>query len=174
MQRWYQCNLIRVLIECFLNLPQDKPESFERTFRGSPSEALQKAQEVLSVYWELVTTSDTPVDWRCKGEYTETFGITTEIFTNIPTNPPTEHVATGGGLCNLESSQAMWFISCLCVKLRLLWNVSSTDRAERNLVKASQMSPERDLYKFGFIVTSICGGLLLMFTIYCLVIQRYS
>lgn len=81
------------------NLPQDKPESFEMLYRGSPSEALQRASEVLSVYWELVTTSDAPVDWRCQHDYTETFGSTTEQSTVSPT----QHV-TGGNLYILESS----------------------------------------------------------------------
>ena len=58
---------------------QDKPESFEILYQGSPSEALHKVSEVLTVYWELVTTSDSPVDWRCQHEYTETFGSTTDI-----------------------------------------------------------------------------------------------
>ncbi|KAM9342446.1 macrophage colony-stimulating factor 1b [Pholidichthys leucotaenia] len=60
---------------------EDKPESFERIYRGSPLEALQRVTEVLSVYWELATTSDGPVDWRCQQEFTETFGSTTETFT---------------------------------------------------------------------------------------------
>ncbi|XP_023812021.1 uncharacterized protein LOC101168287 isoform X3 [Oryzias latipes] len=57
---------------------ESKPESFEVLHKGSPSEALQKASEVLAIYWELVTTSDSPVDWRCEQEYTESFGSTTE------------------------------------------------------------------------------------------------
>ncbi|XP_045912874.1 macrophage colony-stimulating factor 1b isoform X5 [Micropterus dolomieu] len=64
---------------------EDKPESFEMLYRGSPTEALQRASEVLSVYWELVTTSDAPVDWRCQHEYTETFGSTTELPTESTT-----------------------------------------------------------------------------------------
>lgn len=68
-------------------------------YRGSPSEALQRASEVLSVYWELVTTSDAPVDWRCQHEYTETFGSTTELYTESP--PP--HF-TGVNLSRAEGS----------------------------------------------------------------------
>lgn len=67
------------------NLPQDKPESFETLHRGSTSEALQRASEVLSAYWELVTTSDAPVDWRCQHEYTDAFGSTPELYTESPT-----------------------------------------------------------------------------------------
>ncbi|XP_065817181.1 macrophage colony-stimulating factor 1b isoform X2 [Labrus bergylta] len=73
---------------------EDKPESFEMLYRGSPSEALQRASEVLSAYWELVTTSDAPVDWHCQQEYIETFGSSTELFTESPTEHFTVMVST--------------------------------------------------------------------------------
>ncbi|KAF1390330.1 hypothetical protein PFLUV_G00056940 [Perca fluviatilis] len=114
---------------------EDKPESFEMLYRGSTSEALQKASEVLSVYWELVTTSDAPVDWRCQQEYTEIFGSTTELYTESTT----QHF---------------------------------TDSHGRNSEKASQRGPVRDLYKLGFIIVSICGGLLFILTLYCLITQK--
>ncbi|XP_040007779.1 macrophage colony-stimulating factor 1b isoform X4 [Xiphias gladius] len=113
---------------------EDKPESFETLYSGSPSEALQRASEVLSVYWELVTTSDAPVDWSCQHEYTETFSSTTEL--------------------SRESSTYF------------------TDSYGRNSVKASQRRPVRDLYKLGFIIASICGGLLFILTLYCLITQK--
>ena len=62
-------------------------------YRGSTSEALQRASEVLSVYWELVTMSDAPVDWRCQHEYTEIYGSTTELYTESPAQ-----YFTGGNL----------------------------------------------------------------------------
>ncbi|XP_026189455.1 macrophage colony-stimulating factor 1b isoform X1 [Mastacembelus armatus] len=114
---------------------EDKPESFEMLYRGSPLEALQKASEVLSIYWELVTTSNAPVDWRCQHEYTETFGSTTELFT--------------------ESTIQYY-----------------TDSYDSKSVTASQRRPVKDLYKLGFIITSICGGLLFIFTLYCLITQK--
>ncbi|XP_049920839.1 macrophage colony-stimulating factor 1b isoform X3 [Epinephelus moara] len=114
---------------------EDKPESFEMLYQGSTSEALQKASEVLSVYWELMTTSDAPVDWRCQQEYTETFGSTTDLYTE---------------------STTQYF----------------TDSYGRNSVRASQRRPVRDLYKLGFIIVSICGGLLFILTLYCLVTQK--
>ncbi|GAA6216379.1 uncharacterized protein LOC108889535 isoform X1 [Lates japonicus] len=113
---------------------EDKPESFETLYRGPPTEALQRASEVLSVYWELVTTSDAPVDWRCQHEYTEAFGSTTELSTESPTH--------------------------------------FTDSYGRKSVKASQRRPVRDLYKLGFIIASICGGLLFILTLYCLITQK--
>ncbi|XP_026222834.1 macrophage colony-stimulating factor 1b isoform X4 [Anabas testudineus] len=83
---------------------EDKPESFEMLYRGSPSEALQRASEVLSVYWELVTTSDAPVDWRCQHEYTETFGSTTELYTESP--PPHFTVIAGSQQRPLRKDQS--------------------------------------------------------------------
>lgn len=67
-------------------------------YSGSPSDALQQVSEVLTVYWELVTTSDTPVDWTCQQEYTETFGSTTELYTESSTQ-----YFTGESLSSLGS-----------------------------------------------------------------------
>lgn len=84
---------------------QDDPVSFEKAFRGSPSEALGRAQDVLAVYLELVTTNDTPVDWNCQREYAEALEILTEpprepsielhmeLFTKLSTELP---FTTGG------------------------------------------------------------------------------
>ncbi|XP_031700172.1 macrophage colony-stimulating factor 1b isoform X3 [Anarrhichthys ocellatus] len=116
---------------------EDKPESFEILYRGSTSEALQRASEVLSVYWELVKMSDAPVDWRCQQEYTEIFGSTTEYYTESPT----QHFTGSYG---------------------------------RSSAKASQRRPVRDLYILGFILVSICGGLLLTLTLYCLITQKIT
>ncbi|KAM7411672.1 hypothetical protein PAMA_021588 [Pampus argenteus] len=80
---------------------EDKPESFEMLYRGSPLEALQRASEVLSVYWELVTTGDTPVDWRCQHEYTEVFGSTTDLYTDSST----QHFTDSYGGKSVKASQ---------------------------------------------------------------------
>lgn len=145
------------------NLPQDKPESFEMLYRGSPSEALQRASEVLSVYWELVTKSDAPVDWRCQHDYTETFGSTTEQSTVYPT----QH-CTGGNLYHLESS-------VMSRAAEITDYVSfSTDSYDRNLETASHRRPVKDLYKLGFIIASVCGGLLFILTLYCLITQKVT
>ncbi|XP_034393980.1 macrophage colony-stimulating factor 1b [Cyclopterus lumpus] len=116
---------------------EDKPESFEILHRGSTLEALQRASEVLSVYWELVTTNDAPVDWSCQDEYTEMSGSTTELYTESPV----PHF---------------------------------TDSFDRSSAKASQRRPVRDLYILGLILVSICGGLLLILTLYCLVTQKIT
>uniref|UniRef100_A0A3Q2QA62 Colony stimulating factor 1b (macrophage) n=1 Tax=Fundulus heteroclitus TaxID=8078 RepID=A0A3Q2QA62_FUNHE len=114
---------------------EDKPESFEMVYQGSPMEALQKVSEVLSVYWELVTTSDSPVDWRCQQEYSESFGSTTELP---------------------AGSTAQYF----------------TDSYDWISAKASQRRPVREVYQLGFIIASICGGLLLILTLYCLAVHK--
>lgn len=65
-------------------------------YSSSPIEALQRASEVLSDYWELVTKSDVPLDWRCQHEYTESFGSTTELSTEPSTQYFTgEHLPFG-------------------------------------------------------------------------------
>ncbi|TNM86936.1 hypothetical protein fugu_007166 [Takifugu bimaculatus] len=114
---------------------EDKPESFEMLYSGSPLEALQGVSEVLSLYWELVTMSKVPLDWRCQQEYTELFSSTPEL--------PTE-------------SSTQFF----------------TESYSRESAKASHRRPVRDLYKLGFIIASICGGLLLIVTLYCLIAKK--
>uniref|UniRef100_A0A4W5N7D0 Colony stimulating factor 1b (macrophage) n=1 Tax=Hucho hucho TaxID=62062 RepID=A0A4W5N7D0_9TELE len=100
---------------------EDDPVSFGMSFSSSPSEALGRVQDVLSEYWELVTTRDSPVDWSCEREYTDT----AEPLTALPTKAP----QTG-----LDGDQV------------------------------------GDL-KFDFMVItpSVCGGLMFIFTLYCLI-----
>ncbi|KAK7884891.1 hypothetical protein WMY93_028014 [Mugilogobius chulae] len=116
---------------------EDKPESFEMSYRSSPSEALQRALEVLTLYWELVTKSEAPINWTCQNEYAETLGSTTEI----PDDSTTQYY---------------------------------TDSYGRDSIKASQRKAVRDMYKLVFIITSICGGLLFILTLYCLITQKKS
>ncbi|XP_057677472.1 macrophage colony-stimulating factor 1b isoform X1 [Corythoichthys intestinalis] len=114
---------------------EDKPESFEVLYRGSPTEALQRASGVLSVYLELVKTSDAPLDWSCQYEYSKLFGSSTEQPKASPTQGCTDSYVT---------------------------------RSQ----KASQRRPMRDLYKLGFVIASIFGALLLLFTLFCLITQK--
>ncbi|XP_015239194.1 PREDICTED: uncharacterized protein LOC107090375 [Cyprinodon variegatus] len=114
---------------------EDKPESFEMVYSGSPTEALQRVSEVLSVYWELVTTSESPIDWICQQEYSENFSSSTELP---------------------AGSTVQYF----------------TDSYDWNSAKASQRRPVRDVYKLGFIIASICGGLLLILSLYCLIVHK--
>lgn len=49
-----------------------------------------------------------------------------------------------------------------------------TDSYDRDSVQASQREPVSDLYKLGFIIASICGGLLFILTLYCLIAHKVS
>ncbi|XP_034028587.1 macrophage colony-stimulating factor 1b isoform X2 [Thalassophryne amazonica] len=113
---------------------EDKPEHFEMVFRGSPSEALQKVSKVLSVYWELITASNTSIDWRCQQEYSEAFGSSIEP----PTESPMPHI---------------------------------TDSYETNSEKEFHRGHKR-VHKLGFIIASICGGLLLILMFYCFITRQ--
>ncbi|XP_016360753.1 uncharacterized protein LOC107702844 isoform X2 [Sinocyclocheilus anshuiensis] len=42
---------------------------FERQYNESPVQALQRVEEVLSLYLHLITTTNTPVNWTCEDEY---------------------------------------------------------------------------------------------------------
>lgn len=72
-------------------IDQDDPVSFGMSLRSSPSEALGRVQDVLSEYWELVTTRDSPVDWSCEREYTDTAEPPTALSTALS-------LTTGGQL----------------------------------------------------------------------------
>ncbi|XP_035238836.1 uncharacterized protein LOC118208353 isoform X3 [Anguilla anguilla] len=48
---------------------EDDPAKFSKTHRGSPREALNKVLEVFSLYLELMSTRNIPVDWSCEEEY---------------------------------------------------------------------------------------------------------
>ncbi|XP_072304664.1 macrophage colony-stimulating factor 1b [Eucyclogobius newberryi] len=80
---------------------EDKPESFEMLYRSSPSEALQRALEVLTLYWELVTMSEAPIDWTCQNEYTESLSSTTEL----PAESTTQYYTESYGRDSIKASQ---------------------------------------------------------------------
>uniref|UniRef100_A0A672R389 Colony stimulating factor 1b (macrophage) n=1 Tax=Sinocyclocheilus grahami TaxID=75366 RepID=A0A672R389_SINGR len=48
---------------------QEDPVAFERQYNESPVQALQRVEEVLSLYLHLITTTNTPVNWTCEQEY---------------------------------------------------------------------------------------------------------
>uniref|UniRef100_A0A673LWD0 Colony stimulating factor 1b (macrophage) n=1 Tax=Sinocyclocheilus rhinocerous TaxID=307959 RepID=A0A673LWD0_9TELE len=53
-----------------LNEELEDPVAFERQYNESPVQALQRVEEVLSLYLHLITTTNTPVNWTCEQEYT--------------------------------------------------------------------------------------------------------
>ncbi|XP_073675833.1 macrophage colony-stimulating factor 1b [Garra rufa] len=48
---------------------EEDPVAFERQYNESPVQALQRAEEVLTLYLHLITTTNTPVNWTCEQEY---------------------------------------------------------------------------------------------------------
>ncbi|XP_058639881.1 macrophage colony-stimulating factor 1b isoform X3 [Onychostoma macrolepis] len=48
---------------------EEDPVAFEREYNESPVQALQRVEEVLSLYLHLITTTNTPVNWTCEQEY---------------------------------------------------------------------------------------------------------
>uniref|UniRef100_A0A671R3H6 Colony stimulating factor 1b (macrophage) n=1 Tax=Sinocyclocheilus anshuiensis TaxID=1608454 RepID=A0A671R3H6_9TELE len=65
---------------------------FERQYNESPVQALQRVEEVLSLYLHLITTTNTPVNWTCEDEYssnlpptvTQLTTSTVELFRQDP------------------------------------------------------------------------------------------
>lgn len=69
--------------------------------------------------------------------------------------------------------KVLWWIMQMSRAIEITDFLSfSTDSYGRKSVKASQRRPVKDLYKLGFIIASICGGLLFILTLYCLITQK--
>lgn len=67
----------------------------------------------------------------------------------------------------------VWWIMQMSGKSVITDRVNiSTDSYDWNSAKASQRRPVRDVYKLGFIIASICGGLLLILSLYCLIVHK--
>ncbi|KAI4904873.1 hypothetical protein NFI96_011577, partial [Prochilodus magdalenae] len=62
---------------------EEDPVSFEKQFTDSPVRALQRAEEVLVLYLQLITYTHTFVDWTCETEYSSHTAVTT---TELPTS----------------------------------------------------------------------------------------
>uniref|UniRef100_A0A8B9LJD2 Colony stimulating factor 1a (macrophage) n=1 Tax=Astyanax mexicanus TaxID=7994 RepID=A0A8B9LJD2_ASTMX len=50
---------------------EDSPVKFAKLHMTSPRVGLEKAEEVLQMYKNLVTTTDQPIKWNCEDEYAE-------------------------------------------------------------------------------------------------------
>lgn len=48
---------------------QEDPVAFERQYNETPVQALQRVEEVLSLYLHLITSTNTSVNWTCEQEY---------------------------------------------------------------------------------------------------------
>ncbi|XP_017577429.1 macrophage colony-stimulating factor 1b isoform X2 [Pygocentrus nattereri] len=62
---------------------EEDPAGFEKQFTDSPVRALQRAEEVLTVYQQLITHTHTFVDWSCETEYSSYTALT---ITELPTS----------------------------------------------------------------------------------------
>ncbi|XP_017550201.1 macrophage colony-stimulating factor 1a [Pygocentrus nattereri] len=50
---------------------EDNPVKFAKLYKTSPRVGLEKAEEVIQMYQNLVTKNDKPVEWNCEDEYVE-------------------------------------------------------------------------------------------------------
>ncbi|KAL7843481.1 hypothetical protein AOLI_G00249930 [Acnodon oligacanthus] len=50
---------------------EDNPAKFAKLYMTSPRVGLEKAEEVIQMYQNLVTKNDKPVEWNCEDEYAE-------------------------------------------------------------------------------------------------------
>ncbi|KAL6464536.1 hypothetical protein MHYP_G00268530 [Metynnis hypsauchen] len=50
---------------------EDNPVKFAQLYTTSPRVGLEKAEEVIQMYQNLVTNNDKPVEWNCEDEYAE-------------------------------------------------------------------------------------------------------
>ncbi|KAF5907294.1 macrophage colony-stimulating factor 2 isoform X1, partial [Clarias magur] len=66
---------------------EEDPVVFLKQFTDSPVQALQRAEEVLDIYLQLITQTHTSVDWSCAVEYSN---YTTAVITEPPTTHSTE------------------------------------------------------------------------------------
>lgn len=60
--------------------------AFRKQFTDSPVEALQRVEEVLDIYLQLITQAHTTVDWSCTMEYSN---YTTVVITELPSTHST-------------------------------------------------------------------------------------
>ncbi|XP_051949610.1 uncharacterized protein LOC127620521 isoform X2 [Xyrauchen texanus] len=65
---------------------EEDPVAFERQYNESPVQALQRVEEVLSLYLHLITTTDTSLNWTCEQEYSSNTPPTiTQLTTSTET-----------------------------------------------------------------------------------------
>ncbi|KAK3540237.1 hypothetical protein QTP70_028439, partial [Hemibagrus guttatus] len=67
---------------------EEIPVVFLKQYIDSPVQALQRAKEVLDIYLQLITQTNTAVDWSCTVEYS--YSYTTPVNTELPSTHSTE------------------------------------------------------------------------------------
>ncbi|XP_076860046.1 macrophage colony-stimulating factor 1a [Brachyhypopomus gauderio] len=59
---------------------ENNPVKFTRVYSTLPRVGLEKAEEVIKMYKNLVTKNDSPVEWNCGDEYAEDYPESTSAF----------------------------------------------------------------------------------------------
>ncbi|KAJ8259483.1 hypothetical protein GJAV_G00169840 [Gymnothorax javanicus] len=122
------------------------PVRFAKSYSSSAREALGKIREVIQLYMELMTENNKPVDWNCEEEYAEDYPETTTALTHTEGLGPRSSADFMG--TDFSSQRA--------------------DRDSGSSVKNEAQQASHISYKIAFIVTSVCGGLLLIITLHLL------
>ncbi|XP_015198133.2 macrophage colony-stimulating factor 1a isoform X2 [Lepisosteus oculatus] len=125
------------------------PAKFAKTYTGSPKEALEKVRKVISLYKSLMTKNNKPVNWNCEDQYAEDI-----LETTTSVNTPTGHDSSTWD--HIDKSLA-------------------SDPTAQDSGKESQSGTSEDSnnsYKPAFIVVAVCGGLLLITTLYCFIQKK--
>ncbi|XP_051760351.1 macrophage colony-stimulating factor 1b isoform X2 [Ctenopharyngodon idella] len=60
---------------------EEDPVAFERQYNETPVQALQRVEEVLSLYLHLITSTNTSVNWTCEQEYSSNVSPTVTPLT---------------------------------------------------------------------------------------------
>ncbi|XP_048878540.1 macrophage colony-stimulating factor 1a isoform X1 [Brienomyrus brachyistius] len=120
---------------------EDHPVKFTKAYSSSPQEVLEKVQEVIMMYMDLMTENHAPVNWNCAQEYAKDYP---ESITGS-----TQSTGQGQGGFSLNKEQ----------------NSSSVGDSEKET--QSNTSEHNMFYKTAFILALVCGGLLLTSTVYC-------
>ncbi|KAJ8360374.1 hypothetical protein SKAU_G00168990 [Synaphobranchus kaupii] len=123
---------------------EDNPVRFVKDYSSSLREALEKIREIIQLYMELMTENDKPVEWNCEEEYAEDYPESTTAL------------AQNTGLSTQSSD--------------LMDSESSSEQVARdsgNFFQNGTQGASHISYKTAFIAASVCGGLLLLITLYC-------
>ncbi|XP_061075824.1 macrophage colony-stimulating factor 1a isoform X2 [Conger conger] len=119
---------------------EDDPVRFAKEYSSSRREAVGKIKKVLQLYMELMTENNKPVDWNCEEEYAEDYPELTTALAKS-TGP------TSGITADLLDSDS--------------------DRDSGKAFRNGTRGGSHISYKIAFITASVCGGLLLLITLYC-------
>ncbi|XP_061112691.1 uncharacterized protein LOC133138178 isoform X2 [Conger conger] len=109
---------------------EDDPVKFSKTHRGSPREALDRVLKVFSLYLELMSSRNRPMDWSCADEYAEDEPQFTTALTHT-TDP--------------------------------------LGQDERTHFQSKDPDESHDSNMLAYVLAPVCGGLLFMSAVYCLI-----